>query len=55
MKRRAGRPGRLQRLAERVVLGVVFSVAVAVLDRRLRKALGKSGRKPSRRRTANIS
>jgi hypothetical protein len=49
------RPGRLHRLAERIVLGAVVGVATWVLERRLRKALGKKRRRPSRGRTIELS
>ena len=38
-----------------VVLGIVFGLATWVLERRLRKALGKKGRRPSRGRTIEVS
>ncbi len=49
------RPGRVRRFVERVVLGIVFGLATWVLERRLRKALGKKGRRPSRGRTIEVS
>jgi len=45
----------VRRLVERVVLGIVFGLATWVLERRLRKALGKKGRRPSRGRTIEVS
>jgi hypothetical protein len=49
------RPGRVRRFVERVVLGIVFGLATWVLERRLRKALGKKGRRPSHGRTIEVS
>jgi hypothetical protein len=52
---RSRRPGRLRRFVERLVLGVVFGLATFVLERRLRKALGKKGKRPTKSRTIEIS
>ncbi len=34
------RPGRFKRWVDRVVLGALMSIAIAIADRRLRKILG---------------
>ena len=52
---RPRRPGWVRRFVERVVLGVVFGLATFVLERRLRKALGKKRRQPKRGRTVELS
>jgi hypothetical protein len=45
----------MRRLVERVVLGAVFGLATFLLERRLRKALGKKSRRPARGRTVKVS
>jgi hypothetical protein len=35
------RPGRVKRLIERIVLGTLMTIGVAVIERRLRKAARK--------------
>jgi hypothetical protein len=45
----------VRRFVERVVLGVVFGLVTWALERRLKKALGKKGRRPSRGRTIELS
>jgi hypothetical protein len=46
--------GRIRRLLERVVLGTFFGIAVFLLERRLRRAIGKSAGRRSRSRTADV-
>jgi hypothetical protein len=51
---RRGRPGRVRRYAERVLLGVLMSVAAFVVERRLRKVLTKEPARQEPERTAEV-
>ncbi len=46
---RAKRPGRVKRLAERVILGALMTVAVVIAERRLRRALARPGERDEAR------
>ena len=48
------RAGRLRRLLERAVLGAALGFLTFVLERRLRKALGRSGKRRASDRTAEL-
>jgi hypothetical protein len=50
----AKRPGRLRRWFERVVLSVAIGTITWVLERRLRKALGRASRRRSDDLTAEL-
>lgn len=50
----ARRPGRLWRGVERVVLGVMMGIAAYLVERRLRRFLGKHGSHEERNDTAHI-
>jgi hypothetical protein len=48
------RPGRLRRWLERVILSVAIGTITWVLERRLRKALGRASRRRSDDLTAEL-
>ena len=48
------RPGRMKRLLERIILGMVMSICAFLVERRLRKALKMSGSKRRSRTTVRV-
>jgi hypothetical protein len=48
------RPGRLRRGFERVVLGMAIGTVTWILERRLRKALGRASTRRTEDRTAEL-
>jgi hypothetical protein len=56
MASRSGRrPGRTKRVLERVILGSLMSVGAYLVERRLRRALRRSGAGKRPRRTVRLS